>query len=176
MTTTTPTNGIQQAGAGGPALDPRGFPYVIQKSDTIHSTRLYAGFQHAFNKEVQLSFGLEYLQGLGGSGGDLPPLPPGSTTNNANRVGISLSSSRLNFDWLLASHLIGGVSLGLGFNLRYNSAPLPGKENLDSAGTASLIYAFSGAKKPEPKTCPCPEAPPPPPPSSPAVPSASSTN
>jgi hypothetical protein len=158
----TNADGIQQAGAGGFAVDAQGFPYVISKTDTIHSTRLYAGFQHAFNKDVQLSLGLEYLQGLGGSGGSLPLIPPGYTSKNADPIEISLTASRLNFDWLLASHLFGGLSVGLGFNLKYNSAPLPGKENVDTAGTASLIYAFSGAKKPEVPTCPCPPPPSPP--------------
>jgi hypothetical protein len=173
----------QQPGSSGPiAVDAMGLPYVIHGSDTIHSSRVFAGVQHAFNKEVTLNFGLEYLQGFGGSGGGTPAVPTGinPVTKTANialfddLAPISLTAARLNFDALLAAHLFGGLSLGVGFNVKYNSEPLPGKVNVDSSGTVSLIYAYSSVKKVEPKKCPCPdegppgsgvlEAPPPPPP------------
>src|SRR6185312_773674 len=38
--------------------------YVVDKTQIDHSTRLFAGFKHAFNSEVTLSTGLEYLQSV----------------------------------------------------------------------------------------------------------------
>lgn len=148
----TDGNGIEQAGAGGQALDSNGLPYVIEQTDTIHSSRLFAGVRHQFNKEVVLTSGLEYLQGFGGSGGGTPPVPPGYTASKVDLVAINLTAARLNFDALLAAHVGGGFSLGVGITAKYNSAPLPGKVNLDSTGTLSLIYAFA-SPAPEEKTC-----------------------
>jgi hypothetical protein len=51
--------------------------------------------------------------------------------------------TRLNFDALLAAHIAGGVSLAAGFTAKYNSDPLPGKQNLDTTTTLSFIFAFS---------------------------------
>jgi Protein of unknown function, DUF481 len=175
----TNANGIEQAGAGGESLDAQGFPFVIRGTDTIHSSRLFAGLTQSFNKEVTLGLGLEYLQGFGGSGGGLPPIPPGSTATTADLVSISLTSSRVNANALLAANVGAGFSIGAGLTAKYNSAPLPGKVHLDSTGTLSLIYAHSSVKSPPPKCAadapppPPPEAPPPPPPEAAPPPPAS---
>lgn len=164
----TSQHGFEQAGAGGVSLDATGLPFVIATSDTIHSSRLFAGFHYAFNKEVQLNLGLEFLQGFGGSGGGNPAIPPGFSAATVDAVPISLTASRLNLDALLAAHVGAGLSIGVGFTAKYNSAPLPGKVDLDTSGTLALIYAFSSpsAKK---ATCPCPPDGPPlaPPPCAP---------
>jgi hypothetical protein len=144
------SGGIEQAGPGGPQLDANGLPYVIEQ-------------------EILVTAGLEYLQGFGGSGGGTPPVPPGYTAAQVDQVAISLTASRINFDALLAAHVGGGFSLGLGYTAKYNSAPLPGKVNLDTTGTLSLIYAFA-SPTPKPTTCPCPTEPPPPPPPPPGPP------
>lgn len=148
----TDGNGIEQAGSGGVAADDKGRPYVIEKTDTIHSSRLFAGVRHQFNAEVVLTSGLEYLQGFGGSGGGTPAVPPGYTASGVDLVPISLTAARLNFDALLAAHVGGGFSLGVGIIAKYNSAPLAGKVNVDSTGTLSLIYAFA-SPAPAEKTC-----------------------
>jgi putative salt-induced outer membrane protein len=162
----TAADGIEQAGSSGPALDANGLPYVIARTDTIESSRLFAGFHYAFNKEVQLNLGLEYLQGFGGSGGGNPAIPAGYTAATVDAVPISLTASRVNVDALLAAHVGAGLSIGVGFTAKYNSAPLPGKVDLDTSGTLALIYAFSSPAA-KSATCPCPPdapAPPPPPP------------
>jgi putative salt-induced outer membrane protein len=165
-------DGIEQAGVGGPALDGLGLDYVISKTDTIHSSRVFAGFHYAFNKEVQVNLGLEYLQGFGGSGGGTPPLPaaPWNRPTLIDPVPISLTASRLNLDALLAAHVAGGVSIGIGFTAKYNSSPIPGKTDLDTTGTLAIIYAFSSPTPkpaaPPPCLCPPSASPPPPPPSS----------
>ncbi len=165
-------DGIEQAGSGGTLLNPQGFAYVIKSGDTIHSTRLFAGFQEAFNKDVTLSLGIEYLQGIGGSGGGTPPFPANFGPTNAIPVSIGLTAARLNGNALLAANVGAGFSIGVGLTGKYNSEPLPGKLHYDSTGTLSLIYAF-GTSKAEPPKCPPDgppaEPPPPPPPPPPAA-------
>jgi putative salt-induced outer membrane protein YdiY len=176
----TDGQGIEQAGVGGPALDPMGLPYVIERTDTIHSVRAFLGFKEAFNKDVTLSLGLEYLQGFGGSNTGLPPFPAGLTAATADLVAISATGSRLNFEALFAAHLVNAFSLGVGFTAKYNSDPLAGKTSLDTATTLTLIYSFASPKPtpPPPPPCvpgPCIPAPPPPPPLPPTTTPAATT-
>lgn len=148
----TDDEGYEQAGAGGRVLDAsggatNGLPYVIIQMNTMHSSRAYLGFRYAFNKEVNFSAGLEYLQGFGGSGDGLPVLPTGQTDATVSRVKLDLVRARLNFDMLLTANLGHGLAIGAGFTSKYNSNPLPGKENLDTTTTLTLIYAFSSPDK-----------------------------
>jgi hypothetical protein len=76
--------------------------------------------RHAFNKEVTLALGVEYLQSF-----------------------LDSTRYRVNFDLLFAARISGGLAVGLGGSARYDHDPLPGKENLDTTMTANLIYAFS---------------------------------
>ncbi len=137
-----------------PVIDPAtGQPKLLDKTQTDHSIRVFAGYKNAFNKEVTLSLGLEYLQSV-----------------------VDIDRYRLNADALLAAKIGGGLAFGIGTSLRFDHQPLPGKEKLDTSTTLSLIYAFSDI--PEPPTCPppppCPDCgtanvpppavPPPPPP------------
>ncbi|HEY8073423.1 MAG TPA: DUF481 domain-containing protein [Labilithrix sp.] len=138
-----------------PVVDPAtGQVQLLDKTQTDHSIRVFAGFKNAFNKEVNLSLGLEYLQSV-----------------------VDVDRYRVNADALLAAKIGGGLAFGVGTSLRFDHQPLPGKEKLDTATTLSLIYAYSDI--PEPPKCPppppCPDcgganvppppvAPPPPPP------------
>lgn len=106
---------------------------LLDKTQDDHSLRAFAGFKHAFNEEVTLSTGLEYLQSL-----------------------VETERSRLNFDALIAAKIGGGLAFGVGFSARYDNAPLPEKEKLDTTTTVSLIYAFSNVVEPA-KPPPCPE-------------------
>jgi hypothetical protein len=134
--------------AGAPVLNAAGQPVLLDKTQTDHSLRAFAGFKHAFNEEVTLSTGLEYLQSL-----------------------IETERSRLNVDALFAAKVTGGLALGLGVTARFDNAPLSGKEKLDTTTTVSLIYAFSNVVEPEkPPPCPEPSPPPPPVPTSPPAP------
>lgn len=122
-----------------------------------HSSRLYAGYKHAFNKEVTLSTGLEYLQSF-----------------------VTTERYRFNYDAVFAAKVVGGVAVGLGFTARFDNQPLPGKKNTDTATTLNLIYAFSDAKEAPKPACPaCAEPPPPPkcpePPPPPMAPAPSSS-
>ncbi len=112
--------------------------YSVDKTESDHSGRVFAGFKHAFNKEVTFSTGLEYLQSV-----------------------VAGTRYRVNYDALVAAKLGGGLSLGLGFSARYDHDPLPGKVDLDTATTLSIIYSFSDIPTPPPPPCPCPACPPP---------------
>jgi hypothetical protein len=166
-------NGVEQAGAGGPQLDVLGVPYLIKTNDSIHSGRLFAGGQESFTKEITLNLGLEYLQGFGGNGGAVASAPTGyflvdgatpmQVTSDStagmtpiHNPSISTTGSRINFNALLAAHITGGISLGVGFQAKYNSAPLPGKFDTDTSTTLTLIYAFAAT----PPTVPPPPTPP----------------
>jgi hypothetical protein len=135
----TDPNGVAiRDSSGTPVRDP-----TLPKTKADHSARVFVGYKHAFNKEVTLATGLEYLQSFL------------SDTNYDHRI---------NFDALFAAKVGGGLSVGLGFSARYDYQPLPGKADTDTSTTLTLIYAFSDLPQPPP---PC--APPPPPPPPPAA-------
>ncbi len=126
---------------GNPVLDGNGQVQLLDKTHADHSVRLFAGFKQAFNEEVTLATGLEYLQSV-----------------------VDSTRYRINYDALLAANLGAGFSFGLGFSLRFDHDPLPGKADVDTVTTFNLIYAFSDAPSAAPANCPCPDpnAPPPP--------------
>jgi putative salt-induced outer membrane protein len=121
---------------GNPVLGSGGEPALLDKTEVDHSLRAFIGFNHAFNDAVTLATGVEYLQSF-----------------------VESERSRLNFDALFAAQVGGGLALGLGFGARWDHQPLPGKEELDTTTTVSLIYAFSSvATPPAAPACPaCPE-------------------
>ncbi len=113
-----------------------GTPVLEDKTATDHSARLFAGFKYAFNSDVTLKTGVEYLQSV-----------------------INSGRYRVNYDALVAAKLKGGLALGVGFSARYDHAPLPGKEELDTSTSVSLIYSFADPQPKKEETCPCPPAP-----------------
>jgi putative salt-induced outer membrane protein YdiY len=94
----------------------------VDKTALDHSVRAFVGAKHAFNEQVNLAAGVEYLQSV-----------------------VEAKRSRLNFDLLFVAKVGPGVALGLGFSARYDNDPLPGKQDLDTATTVSLLYSFSQA-------------------------------
>jgi hypothetical protein len=142
------------AGNTVPVLGANGQQLLLPKTASAQSGRLYLGLKHAFSKEVTFTTGVEYLQAFAATNG-------------------SSSDYRINYDALFAANLAGGFALGLGFSARYDHVPIPGKEDLDTSSTVTLIYS---EPSPTPATCPCPPAaaeappPPPPPPPPPAAP------
>ncbi|MDP9034062.1 MAG: DUF481 domain-containing protein [Myxococcota bacterium] len=106
--------------------DARGSPVLgaamLQKTVTDHSTRVFLGAKHAFNKEVSVSTGVEYLQSF-----------------------VDPSRYRVNYDLLFSANVGKRLAVGLGFSARYDHVPLPNKQDLDTATTVSLIYSYSNA-------------------------------
>jgi putative salt-induced outer membrane protein YdiY len=147
-----------QDSSGKPLFNKDGSAVLIDKTATDHAARLYAGFKYAFNSDVTTKAGVEYLQSV-----------------------IDSGRYRVNFDALVAAKLKGGLAMGVGFSARYDHAPLPGKEELDTSTSLNLIYSFADPS-PKKDNCPCeppPEAappapsagaPPPPPPEGAAPP------
>jgi putative salt-induced outer membrane protein len=137
-------------------LDSTGAPIMgaalLPKTAVDHAIRLYAGFKHDFNEQVTLSTGLEYIQAVSDG-----------------------THHWINYDALFAAKVGGGLALGLGFNARYDSDPLPGKKNTDTATTLSLIYAFSDAVPPKAPDVPCPAPAPAPSPAPAPAPAATPT-
>jgi hypothetical protein len=103
-------------------LNPNLPSVLLSKTATDHSVRLFGGLRHAFNTEVTLATGLEYLQSV-----------------------IGATRYRLNFDALFAAKVGGGLAIGIGFGARYDHDPLPGKLGLDTTSTLSLIYSHNDA-------------------------------
>lgn len=118
---------------------------ALEKTATDHSSRLFVGLRHAFNEQVTLSTGVEYLQSF-----------------------VDTARNRINFDAVFAAKVGAGLAVGLGLGMRYDNAPLPGKENLDTMTNVSLIYSF--AQKKEDPAAAAPPAPPVPPPVPPPAP------
>jgi putative salt-induced outer membrane protein len=97
---------------------------TLEKTDTDHSVRTFLGLRLAFNKDVTLSNGLEYLQSF-----------------------IDAKRYRFNYDILLAANIWGGLAFGAGFTARFDNQPLPEKEKLDTTTTLSLVYSYSTVVK-----------------------------
>lgn len=112
----------------------------VDKTEVDHSVRAFLGAKHAFNEQVNLAGGVEYLQSV-----------------------VDSKRSRLNFNLLFVAKVGPSASVGLGFSARYDNDPLPGKQDLDTATTVNLLYSFS----PPPPAPPPPAPPPPPPPCTP---------
>jgi hypothetical protein len=96
----------------------------VDKTKVDHSVRAFVGGKHAFNEQVNLALGVEYLQSV-----------------------VDSKRSRLNFDALFVAKVAAGVSVGFGFSARYDNDPLPGKQDLDTTTSVSLLYSFTEVPK-----------------------------
>lgn len=116
-------------------------PFAATRTD--HSARGYLGYRRNFNSAVTFSTGVELLQSF-------------------VETDLGNADTRVNFDANLAAKLDFGFSLGVGFSARYDRLPIPGKQQLDTTTTMSIIYAWSDAapKKAEEKCPECPTCPP----------------
>jgi putative salt-induced outer membrane protein len=95
---------------------PTGAP-PLDKTMSVHSGRLFLGYNNQINEAVTFNLGLEYLQGL--SDTDI---------------------HRFNGDAKITSKLAGGFSLSTSFSVRYDNKPLPNKEKLDTVTALNLVY------------------------------------
>ena len=96
----------------------------LAKTETDHSARLFLGFRHAFNDATALTNGIEYLQSF-----------------------VESERYRFNYDVLFTAKVWGELALGVGFNARFDNAPLPEKKKLDTTSTLSLVYSFTNVVK-----------------------------
>jgi putative salt-induced outer membrane protein YdiY len=93
-------------------------PQILSDTQTVHSARIFAGYELALETGFKLSAGLEFLQGL-------------------NETDIR----RLNGTVQASAKVAEGLSMSLAFTGRYDSKPVVA-ENFDTVTTASLIYSF----------------------------------
>jgi putative salt-induced outer membrane protein len=111
-----------------PVLGPDGNPELLSKTQTVHSARVFVGYEQALESGFKLSAGLEYLQAVYATN-----LPAGTSTTDVYRVnGIAAGTAKI----------LGNLALSLAFTGRYDHAALPGKERLDTMTSASLVYTF----------------------------------
>jgi putative salt-induced outer membrane protein len=101
---------IEAAALGGQVLD---------KSDTRHSARLFAGYRNNLNEHVTFNTGVEYLQGL-----------------------PDTEFWRLNWDLGLTAALAERFSLSTTFALRFDHHPLPGVKETDTLTAVNLVYTL----------------------------------
>ncbi|MEZ4370262.1 MAG: DUF481 domain-containing protein [Polyangiaceae bacterium] len=92
---------------------------VLDDTEVVHSGRLFLGFDYAFHDNLKLALGVEFMQGI--SDTDI---------------------RRLNGTAEINAKIEDNLALAFGFTERYDSAPLPGKEELDTITTISIVYTL----------------------------------
>ena len=92
---------------------------TVEKTETRHSARLFAGYDNKLNAAVTFSTGLEYLQSVEAS-----------------------EDWRLNWDVGLTSAIADRFSVATTFSLKYDNNPLPGVEELDTITAFNLVYTL----------------------------------
>lgn len=91
----------------------------LDDTEVVHSGRLFVGFDYALNDGLKLALGVEFMQGL-------------SDTDIRRVNGTAEISAKVKDN----------LALAFGFTERYDSAPLPGKEELDTISTVSIVYTL----------------------------------
>jgi putative salt-induced outer membrane protein len=89
----------------------------VDKTDVQHSVRSFVGYSNSLNEAVTFDTGVEHLQGV-----------------------PETEKWRLNWDVGLTSKIGGNFSLATTFSLKYDHAPLPEVEELDTITALSLVY------------------------------------
>jgi putative salt-induced outer membrane protein len=102
------------AGAPAPAPLP-----LLDKTQTLHNLRLFAGYENKLYKEVSLVTGLEYLQNIS-----------------------DLGTYRLIFDIGIKSNIADNLAIATTYTMRYENKPLPTVVNTDSIASVNLVYTL----------------------------------
>jgi len=107
----------QKDKAGKPIVDATGAPVLVDKTNTVHSGRLFLGYTNKLTETATISMGIEYLQSL-----------------------TSLTVYKINADAAVSAKIGKGFSIASAISVRYDHDPLPGKEKIDTVTTGSLVY------------------------------------
>lgn len=91
----------------------------LERTATRHSARSFAGYENKVNASVSFTTGVEHLQSV-----------------QASR------DWRLNVEAGLTSAIADRFAASTTFSLRYDAAPLPGVERLDTLTSFSLVYTL----------------------------------
>ena len=91
----------------------------LQKTETRHSARGFAGYDDALNERVKFTTGIEYIQSV-----------------------EHLDTWRLNWDLGITSNIAGRFSTAVTITLKYDNRPLPGVEELDAVTSFNLVVSL----------------------------------
>lgn len=92
---------------------------LLDKAESRHSARGFAGYSNKLNERVAVDTGLEYIQSVEQS-----------------------SKWRLNWDVSMTSNIAGRFSTAVALILRYDHEPLPDVKTLDVLTSFNLVYAL----------------------------------
>ena len=92
---------------------------TVDKTETSHNGRAFAGYDNSLNESVTFNTGLEYIQGI-------------QKTENW----------RLTWDVGLTSNIGEQFAVATTFNLKYDHNPLPGVEKTDAITAVSIVYTL----------------------------------
>lgn len=103
-----------------PADAPAGTqPVVLDKTQTLHNSRVFVGYENALRKEASVVASAEYLQNF-----------------------ADFDRFRLIFTIGLKSNLSDKLAIATTYTLRYENKPLPNVEKSDSIAAINLVYTF----------------------------------
>ena len=92
---------------------------LLDKTQTLHNVRLFAGYENKLYKEVSMVTGLEYLQNVS-----------------------DLGTYRLVFDIGIKSTVADNLAVAMTYTMRYENKPLPTVETTDSIASVNLVYTL----------------------------------
>lgn len=92
---------------------------LLDKTQTLHNVRAFAGYENKLYKEVSFNLSLEYLQSM-------------------KDVGVY----RLIFDTGLKTQLVGKLAIATTYTMRFENRPLPTVEKVDSLAAVNLVYTL----------------------------------
>lgn len=106
----------EPAAPGAPAAAP--LP-LLDRTQTLHNIRLFAGYENKLYKEVSMVTGLEYLQNISDAG-----------------------TYRLVFDIGIKSNVSDNLAIATTYTMRFENKPLPTVETTDSIASVNLVYTL----------------------------------
>lgn len=98
----------------------------VDKTETRHNLRAFAGYDNKLNEAVTFRTGVEYLQGLSPFEDD--------ATDHVNW--------RLNWDAGISAAVANRFSMATTIGVRYDNNPLPGVRNTDVMTALNLVYTL----------------------------------
>jgi putative salt-induced outer membrane protein len=94
-------------------------PPPLDKTQALHNSRLYVGYENKLRKEVAVISSAEYLQNF-----------------------ADFERFRLIFDIGLKSNVSDNLAVATTYTIRYENTPLPSVERADSIASINLVYTL----------------------------------
>ena len=94
-------------------------PILLDKTNTLHNLRLFAGYDNKLYKEVSLTTGFEFLQNFADAG-----------------------TYRFVFDIGIKSNVSDNLAIATTYQMRFENKPLPSIEPTDSIASINLVYTL----------------------------------